>query len=286
MKLILDYSDETKTKRINKKLFETIFRCVIERMKVKSEIVEVSLTFVDEDRIHELNKQYRDIDRSTDVLTFAYQENNSEISPVLDLGSIIICKDIAKRQAKEYSHPYLRELAFLFIHGLLHSLGYDHMKDDEKEVMFALQNEILNSLPIDFYTDISKVKRDLYKAQEKAVATYSNFKVGAIVTTKDRKRHLGFNIENSAYGCTICGERVALFSTYAKGYKKEDIASLSLITSSKNVGTPCGSCRQVMSELMDMNCPVYIYNCDESKCWNTTVKELLPGAFTSEDLKA
>ena len=83
----------------------------------------------------------------------------------------------------------------------------------------------------------------------------------------------------------MCAERVALFSTYAKGYHKEDIASLTLITSSSDIGSPCGSCRQVMSELMELHCPVYIFNKDETKRLDTTVEQLLPYVFTPEVLK-
>lgn len=284
---ILDYVSCVKSKRSWKDLFQTVFDHTLSYLK-KEGAYEVSLSLQSLDKMHEYNKKYRGIDRPTDVLTFAYQEADFvSDEPIFDLGDIMLSVDIAKKQAKEFSHPLERELAFLFIHGLLHAFGYDHHRSEkEAEEMFALQNEILNSLPYDFYTDQKKVKKLLLEAQSHSISPYSNFKVGAVVLTKDGKYHRGFNIENSAFGVSMCAERCALFHTYASGYTKDDIVSLSLITSSTNVGTPCGSCRQVMSELMNVNCPVYIYNKDESEHLFTTVKDLLPYMFTSEDYHA
>lgn len=284
---ILDYVSCVKSKRSWKDLFQTVFDHTLSYLK-KEGSYEVSLSLQSLDKMHEYNKKYRGIDRPTDVLTFAYQEADFvSDEPIFDLGDIMLSVDIAKKQAKEYSHPLERELAFLFIHGLLHAFGYDHHRSEkEAEDMFALQNAILNSLPYDFYTDQKKVKKLLLEAQSHSISPYSNFKVGAVVLTKDGKYHRGFNIENSAFGVSMCAERCALFHTYASGYTKDDIVSLSLITSSSNVGTPCGSCRQVMSELMNVNCPVYIYNKDESEHLFTTVKDLLPYMFTSEDYHA
>lgn len=248
---------------------------------------EVSLSLVSDDEIHELNKKYRKIDRPTDVLTFAYREADfNPDDPIIDLGSILISPAIAKKQALEYKHPYERELAFLFIHGLLHIFGYDHMVEKDAEVMFPLQNKILNNLPYDFYTDQKKLIKNLFEAREKSISPYSKFRVGAVIVTKDGKYHQGFNIENAAYGDTMCAERVCMFHTYALGYKKDDIAAIGVITDSNNVGTCCGSCRQVMSELLNMNTPVYIFNNDATKHLFTTVKEQLPYTFTEEDLKA
>lgn len=246
----------------------------------------MSLALVSKDEIQSLNKTYRDTDRPTDVLTFAFQEaDDLSLDGYIDLGNIIISPEVASEQAKNFNHPLKREMAFLFIHGLLHAFGYEHHRSkEEAEEMFALQNEILNTLPIDFYTDMKKVKKLLVKAQSMSISPYSKFKVGAVILTKDNKYHIGFNIENSAYGDCMCAERVCMFSVYAKGYKKDDIVSLSLVTDSKRVGTPCGSCRQVMSELLNMYTPVHIFNKDFTLSLDTSVAELLPYTFTSEDL--
>ncbi len=277
----IDYLDKTHQNKKLIKLFQLIFDYVLEKLDKKGDF-ELSLSLVNAKEQQELNNKYRQINRPTDVLTFPYEQNNTDV--IIDLGSIIICPEIAKKQAKEYDHPFERELAFLFIHGLLHIFGYDHIKEDEAKVMYELQNSLLNNLPYDFYTDMTKLKKELNKAQNMSIAKYSHFRVGAVVVTKDFKYHLGFNIENASYPATVCAERVALFSTYAQGYKKEDIVALGCITDSKHIGTCCGVCRQVMSELMPMHAPVYIYSANFKEMLRTTVSGLLPFAFTSEDL--
>ncbi len=280
---ILEFLNQANHEKGLKEMFTIAFEQTLKVLK-KEEQYRISLTLVSKEEIHELNKQYRDTDRPTDVLTFAFQEADVlMMDEVIDLGNIIISPEVAKEQCGQYNHPYRREMAFLFIHGLLHAFGYEHHRSkEEAEEMYALQNEILNTMPYDFYTNIAKL---LVEAQSHSRSPYSHFRVGAIVMTKDGKYHRGFNIENSAYGDSMCAERVALFHTYAQGYTIDDIVSLSLITDSDHVGTPCGSCRQVMSELMNMHCPVHIFNNDLSKQLDTSVADLLPYAFSEEDLK-
>lgn len=109
----------------------------------------VSVTFVDLDMIHKINKEYRNIDRPTDVISFAFLDNEDRSSILAKegevvLGDIYISVEKAIEQAKEYSHPLTRELKFLFVHGLLHLLGYDHMNKEDEEIMFPLQEKILS----------------------------------------------------------------------------------------------------------------------------------------------
>jgi cytidine deaminase len=282
---ILDYLDKTHQQSSLLKIFRIVFKHTLASLG-KTGTFEVSLSLVSPSEIHKLNLSYRKIDAPTDVLTFAYREADfNPNDPVTDLGSILICPAIAKKQAKGFHHPFEREMAFLFIHGLLHIFGYDHHAGKkDADIMFALQNKILDTLPYDFYTNIRRLKKELLLAQQGSVDTYSHFRVGAVVVTKDGKYHRGFNIENSSYPATVCAERVALFSTYAQGYTKDDIVSLGCITDASTVGTCCGVCRQVMSELMDLSCPVYIYNKDESKSLVSTVGDLLPYSFGKDDL--
>ncbi len=113
---------------------------------------EVSVTIVDLETIHDINKNYRDIDRPTDVISFAFLDNE-DIKPIRGiptlLGDIYICKEIAINQKNEYGHSLRRELAFLFTHGLLHLFGYDHVNSvEEEKIMFNLQDEILNKVEI------------------------------------------------------------------------------------------------------------------------------------------
>lgn len=111
---------------------------------------EVSVTFVSNERIHEINREYRFKDAPTDVISFAMEElgeGEMELAGVdmpRVLGDIIISIPQAKEQAEEYGHSFIRELGFLTVHGFLHLLGYDHMTDADEKQMFTLQKEILN----------------------------------------------------------------------------------------------------------------------------------------------
>ena len=108
-----------------------------------------NIIIVDENTIHELNKEYRGKDSVTDVISFALEDDKTFIeTDYRILGDIYICLNKAKAQALEYGHSFLRELAFLTVHGLLHLLGYDHMKEEEEKVMFKLQEMILNEYGI------------------------------------------------------------------------------------------------------------------------------------------
>ena len=115
----------------------------------KLDNLEFNIIIVDNDYIHELNKNYRNIGRPTDVITFALEDYEDGIK--LEhrmLGDIYISIDKAISQAEEYGHDLRREICFLAVHGFLHLLGYDHMEKEEEEIMFSLQEEILNEANI------------------------------------------------------------------------------------------------------------------------------------------
>ena len=113
--------------------------------------VEVSCVLVDDERIHEINREYRHIDRSTDVISFAMEDNDQFYVEGMPrtLGDIFISVDHAKKQAEEYGHSLRREMCFLFTHGILHLLGYDHMTDEQEKEMFGVQDQILGALSIE-----------------------------------------------------------------------------------------------------------------------------------------
>ena len=141
---IFNETDEELDKEIDKlyKLLDFTLK------KEKLENVEFNIIFVDSKMIHEINKTYRNVDRVTDVISFALEDNKTiELDHRL-LGDIYICIERAHEQAMEYGHSFLRELSFLTIHGLLHLLGYDHMKEDDEKIMFAKQEEILDEFGI------------------------------------------------------------------------------------------------------------------------------------------
>lgn len=119
--------------------------------KEKLENVIFNVIIVDNNYIHELNRDYRHIDRETDVITFALEDEKDMFVPDGErvLGDIYISIDKAKSQAKEYGHSLLRELTFLAVHGFYHLLGYDHMTKEEEEIMFSKQEEVLHECNIE-----------------------------------------------------------------------------------------------------------------------------------------
>ena len=130
-----------------------ILKPLLEYARIKENLEDTELEFsviiVDNKRIHEINKEYRGIDRPTDVISFALEDNEEiEFDHYRVLGDIYISIDKVREQAREYGHSEKRELAFLTVHGLLHLLGYDHMKPEDEKVMFARQEEILNGFGI------------------------------------------------------------------------------------------------------------------------------------------
>ena len=122
------------------------------------------------------------------------------------------------------------------------------------------------------------------EARKLSYSPYSHFKVGAAVLAKDGSVFVGANIENSSYGLCMCAERNALYNAYMHGYKKEDFVALALAADTEGPCSPCGSCRQVISELFPVKTPIYMANL-KGDIKETNVEELLPFAFSSEDLK-
>ncbi|WP_033828382.1 rRNA maturation RNase YbeY [Bacillus andreraoultii] len=149
MPLEIDYIDETQ--ELDKETLEVILQLLHVAAKEESvdENSELSLSFVDNNRIHEINREYRGIDRPTDVISFALEEQTEEEMDIVGndlprvLGDIIISIPKAKEQAEEYGHSFIRELGFLAVHGFLHLLGYDHGTKEEEREMFHKQEEIL-----------------------------------------------------------------------------------------------------------------------------------------------
>ena len=113
---------------------------------------EIDVSLVGDEEIHEINRDYRSVDRVTDVISFAFNDDKSEEGIIADpeiphmLGEIFICVPRALDQAKEIGNSSDREMKFLFCHGLLHLLGYDHMKEEDAKIMFPLQDKILDAV--------------------------------------------------------------------------------------------------------------------------------------------
>ena len=131
-------------------------------------------------------------------------------------------------------------------------------------------------------------KTDLIKkaidARSLSYSPYSHFPVGAACLTKSGEVFLGANIENSSYPLCMCGERNALYNAYMHGFKKDDLAALVICADTDTPCSPCGACRQVISELFPEDAPIILTNL-KGDIKETNVKELLPFAFSGEDLK-
>ncbi|MCR5333028.1 MAG: rRNA maturation RNase YbeY [Bacilli bacterium] len=125
--------------------FRELMEKVFSHLNVKEDYI-VDVSIIDNKAIHEVNRSYRGIDRPTDVISFAFFDDKEEkATPGVpsSLGQILISYEKAEEQAKEYGHSLNREMSFLFVHGMLHLLGYDHMTEKDEKIMFSLQEEIL-----------------------------------------------------------------------------------------------------------------------------------------------
>lgn len=137
-----EFEFDFKAEKIIKKICKKISK--IEQIKGKHYL---SIIIVDNNKIHEINKQYRDIDNPTDVISFAMIDGENELPQ--EMGDIFISYDKIIEQAENYGHSILREFSFLVSHGVHHLLGYDHMTPEDEKVMFEKQENILKLLKIE-----------------------------------------------------------------------------------------------------------------------------------------
>jgi probable rRNA maturation factor len=130
---------------IKTRSYEKLIKSVFKTINSKKEF---NIIFVDKDEIQRINREFRQIDRVTDVISFALCDDK-DIIQTDELGDIFICLDRAFEQASEYCHSVEREVAFLAVHGYLHLCGFDHMTKEDEEVMFKKQDEILHAAKIE-----------------------------------------------------------------------------------------------------------------------------------------
>ncbi|WP_237036284.1 rRNA maturation RNase YbeY [Mediannikoviicoccus vaginalis] len=127
--------------------FEKSTEVILEMENIRED-VEVSVSFVNEDEIKELNRDYRDKDKITDVLSFPTEMDYHIEGVPLILGDVVICSKRAKEQSEEFGHSFQRELVYLFVHSMFHLLGYDHLVEDEKLLMRQKEKEALKRIGI------------------------------------------------------------------------------------------------------------------------------------------
>lgn len=127
--------------------FEKSTEVILEMENIRED-VEVSVSFVNEDEIKELNRDYRDKDKITDVLSFPTEMDYHIEGVPLILGDVVICSKRAKEQSEEFGHSFQRELVYLFVHSMFHLLGYDHLVEDDKLLMRQKEKEALKRIGI------------------------------------------------------------------------------------------------------------------------------------------
>ncbi len=125
--------------------------------------------------------------------------------------------------------------------------------------------------------------RQAILAKVNSYSPYSNFRVGAAVLLKDGTIVRGSNIENASYGLSMCAERVCMFNVFSQGYLKKDIVAMAVSADTNNFISPCGACRQVMIELLDENCSIFLMN-NKEEFKEIKVKKLLPYSFGGDNL--
>lgn len=147
-KMAVNIYNEYSELDINEDRYNEIFKN-IKKVLNKDSDYDLSLTFVDDAKILEINRDYRNIDKATDVISFAILDDNElpQIEGIeVDLGDIFISIDTAKKQAENLNQTLLQELEFLFVHGVLHLFGYDHMNEEDETEMFTLQRKIIDEI--------------------------------------------------------------------------------------------------------------------------------------------
>ena len=252
---------------------------------------------VDDEYIHALNRETRGVDRPTDVLSYPsvnYKSGTAkdnavrirrEYDPEMGksfVGDIVISIDRARAQALEYGHSLQRELGYLTAHAMLHLFGYDHMTEEDKPVMRAMEEKIMARIGLErekhMVSDEELVRRAT-EAMEMAYAPYSKYKVGACLLSEDGRMFTGCNIENAAFGSTICAERCAVCKAVSEGARR--FAAIAIVGSA-SYAWPCGSCRQVLNEFSpDMR---VIAGQAGHGYESAALKELLPHGFGPESL--
>jgi homotetrameric cytidine deaminase/rRNA maturation RNase YbeY len=226
----------------------------------------VCVRLCDDEAIREINREYRQIDRATDVLSFPtinYPAGktagacDSLIERELDdeadacmLGDLIISVPHMLAQAAEYGHSPEREAAFLLVHGLCHLMGYDHIDPDDQKKMRAMEEKILSAIGLSRDSDAQSVTDETLltmarQAMTRSYSPYSHYAVGAALLCADGRVFQGCNIENASFGMTICAERTALAKAVSEGAREFTAIAIAAKTAAP---WPCGACRQVLNE--------------------------------------
>lgn len=245
-------------------LMQTAADCALYMEGVKRSCA-VSVRLCDDEAIHVINRDYRGVDRATDVLSFPMVNYPSGVTAgqadkllrqALDdelnacmLGDLIISVPHALAQAEEYGHSPQREAAYLLVHGICHLMGYDHIEEDDRRRMRAMEEKILSAIGMERDGQGSLSDEALLAlaiaARERSYSPYSGYAVGAALLCADGRVFQGCNIENASFGLTNCAERTAMFKAISEGATEFTAIA---IAAEKSAPWPCGACRQVLNE--------------------------------------
>lgn len=258
----------------------------------------VYVMLCDDETIHQINREHRQVDRATDVLSFPTvyypqgvtarsadkllrREYDDELNACM-LGNLVISVPHIYAQAQEYGHSPQREAAYLLVHGLCHLMGYDHMEEEEKQQMRAMEEKILSAVGMTRDSDGAVSDETLLElaraAMQHSYSPYSHFAVGAALLSAGGRVYQGCNIENASFGLTNCAERTAVFKAVSEG---ETEFTTIAIAATGAAPWPCGACRQVLNEFAP-NIRVLV-------TWDGNVEEaplssLLPHGFGPKEL--
>lgn len=244
---------------------------------------------VNDAAIKNINKEHRNIDKATDVLSFPSLELTEADFFNLDkkqlvkewnieknayfLGDIVISFERAKFQAERFGHAIKRELCYLLVHGIFHLLGFDHIEKRDKKIMRKNEELVLNEAM--FKANENVMIQKAWDMLKYSYVPYSEYRVCACLLTKDGNMYTGNNIENASYGLTICAERTAVFKAVSSGEK--DFVAIAIV-SDGIAPWPCGACRQVLNEFAEDMHVVIAWGEDNKEY--STLKELLPKSFS------
>ena len=258
----------------------------------------VSIRLCDDEAIHEINREARGVDRATDVLSFPAvdypagmtagqadrllrREYDDEIDACM-LGDLILSVPHVLAQAEEYRHSPEREAAYLTVHGLCHLMGYDHIEEEDRRRMRAMEEKILSSIGMDREQQAAVTDETLLalalKARERSYSPYSGYAVGAALLCADGRVFEGCNIENASFGLTNCAERTAVFKAVSEGAREFTAIA---IAAEKAAPWPCGACRQVLNEFAPGIRVLVTWDGQTDK---KPLSELLPCGFGSKEL--
>ena len=263
--MILLWTIDTKVDPTWLTLMQTAADCALHAEGVSRKCA-VSVRLCDDEAIHEINRDYRGVDRATDVLSFPMinypigitavqadkllrQALDDELNACM-LGDLIISIPHVLAQAEEYGHSPQREAAYLLVHGICHLMGYDHIEENDKRRMRAMEEKILSAVGMtreeqgSTISDASLLALAV-SARERSYSPYSGYAVGAALLAADGRVFQGCNIENASFGLTNCAERTAMFKAISEGACEFTAIA---IAAEKSAPWPCGACRQVLNE--------------------------------------